>query len=1440
MAIKFNLDSALGKQSDQATSFPTPSPSGNSLLKKVKFNIDSIVHKKVPPPADAATHYLNPLNPDYEQQKNAPMPETSMWKNVFSKDTYSLDRIGPQIDKLANTTNKYVRDPLLAAGGFVGSAIEATEKAFQVPTGVLTGHQTIKEAYFNAKTIGRMMRDLEAMNTGPRYKGSLLEIYANEKHGIPNVPIEETPQQREQRLNNTEMITNAFVDTMFSIALGGEIAAPTPKTLEITPQMAQNALKNPDFIPTPEVKAALEDVAKGTTNLKLTGTQSPGMWQEIIGKYVLGGNPEKPTTSLEATPKPQPGSLAELGGNSRPASQIALEDALNAGDLAKAHKIVDAIPKDDPYKASMESLLAREGGFPKTTGPSMPVAPPTAGINAVPTFEVPKPVSVTPRGGGEPVDITPITFHQGPQAVFEQNPLLAEMENFKDEVLQELQGAKAGRRIPVRDADGYITDVISDPSTFPDFIPENLRKSSIVKPVVDHIENGTLPTTPNQIELYKIVAERMGITEPVKDIFTQVNNAVDSLDEKQAIAEINNIIKQAEEEANAIKSTDESAKLNFDIAKAKALVSRVAANPEIKSEATPVPDVKQAEIQSQEPVSIQGGQANEPAASVTPPLSEPKGQILPTEPTGAPAAEPEKSSVTLTAVPIPGLREFVEQDLKPFIEASGSGFIDSVRLLAHVVSPPSGVKSDTLDKVMKMLGERNRLDFVLGETTKSIDKIFNAMSKEEQITFIDRMKQGIEQPTKELQAIADMMREIDTNNWKLAAEFNPTIAWKENHFRVLWKKIPGQDVEKSFLRFFSKRPLQGTRGFLRHSTLDTMSEGIAKGGIPYSYNPMVMFRIAQSDIQKYITAQRMWAGLDKTLIKHGEIVPEGKARIDDRIAKMYFSFVDDGQPRVGGGDYYVDEGDARILNNFLSHDYIREVAAGRSLFWVKNATTAVELSLSPFHAIFETIEASGSSIGLGLQKIFNQGKVVAGVKDILTAPFASYLDSKLGGAAIRFVTKGDIANDKGMQKFLKQYPEADQLIEDLFAGGAKLKMHEDYRNNTVQTFKENVGSGNYIGGALRALPALNDTIMKPLFDIFIPRVKIGRFLREYSNALAENSDALEAGEMTRGTLARKTWAFVEDRFGEMNFDNLFWNRTFKSAMQLMFRSVTWKWGNLRASGGAFFGQAKEFYDAAREMRAPRLTPKMAWFLGMTIATATVATIVQYASIQEYPKDLKDLVFPRIDKKGRRVSTPSYWRDLLSLKAGPGKYVVHGLSGFIGKIVEDWQNRDYYGNQIYSPYDPMWKKFTKAGINFIPKPFSIQSALNSEGKDKIYGYFGFTKAPAYVTNTKVQNSIYDLYNKRFGGGIKSELQSERSDIYKKYRALLDAGDKEEAKTLKNQAIKDKIATERGFDQVSNGQPADVYMFNRLPQDDKDHLIKMMTDDEKKYYKVKTKK
>jgi hypothetical protein len=164
---------------------------------------------------------------------------------------------------------------------------------------------------------------------------------------------------------------------------------------------------------------------------------------------------------------------------------------------------------------------------------------------------------------------------------------------------------------------------------------------------------------------------------------------------------------------------------------------------------------------------------------------------------------------------------------------------------------------------------------------------------------------------------------------------------------VLWKKIPGGE-EKSTWIGKAHRGLRGSMGQHKQHTLDTMSEGIEMGGIPYSYNPVEMFKLAQADLWKLTTTLKAWkwakdAGFVEFVPGPFPKVPDGMTWLDDSIANIYF-------PAASGEGWSPAEsmpsrqGFGRLLNNYLSIDHVRQTKLGRGLLWIKNFTTSLELS----------------------------------------------------------------------------------------------------------------------------------------------------------------------------------------------------------------------------------------------------------------------------------------------------------------------------------------------------------------------------------------------------------------------------------------------------------------------------------------------------------------
>lgn len=816
---------------------------------------------------------------------------------------------------------------------------------------------------------------------------------------------------------------------------------------------------------------------------------------------------------------------------------------------------------------------------------------------------------------------------------------------------------------------------------------------------------------------------------------------------------------------------------------------------------------------------------------------------------------PEPKSIIKAAGGVltpPYAQEFFEHDVKPTLERIAGGTKDALKWIVNTLSPKTGVSNKAIDTITKNLNGRNEAAAALDKAVGTIEKMFDKMKEPERVDFIDRIKRGIKQPTKELQDIADMYKQLDKDLYDEVAKHKGALPFKEDHFRVLWEKIPGSTNGKERKLFgLARRPLEGSKGFMKKATLLDMSEGMAKGGVPVSTNPMTLFKLANADAMKFITASRMFDALKDDgfvkFVKSGQDVPDGFVKINDKIANVYFP-VKEGLVKTG--EYYIEENAGRLVNNHLSVDHIRSGSVGRGLMEIKNLYTAAELGLSGYHASAIALEGVSSDIGRGLRKMVNLGlrgdyKMAGeGIMDILKAPFSPKITFSLGRSTIKLATVKDFENSDFGKKFLKANPEAEQYIHDFFMGGGLMKQSEDLKAQAFKGLKEQAGKDNYIGAALRAIPALNEMVMSPLFDRYIPAMKVGMFMKEFPLALEEQKGRIASGKTTREAIARKTISFIDDRLGEMNFDNLFWDRTFKTASQLMLRSVTWKLGNLRAMGGAPVEQAQEFYNAAREKRAPLLEPKLAWVFGLATMQVALAGVTQYMFTGTYPKTIKDLIAPRIDNKDdkQRVILPTYVKDVMHLsEKGPVDYAKSSLSGDVSKLADVWSNSDFQKYQIYSPGESLWENTKDITGYVLPKPISISNVQKSikQGDSKAemaMSFFGLNKAPKYLTEPLIENKIFDLYN--IHEGVKSKGQKEQADVKNEIKTLYKRGKVEDAEKLANESIERGLLKRSQIAYLkshkNSSESAAQYFFTQLPDDDKVHLYNQMSEQERKEF------
>jgi hypothetical protein len=174
------------------------------------------------------------------------------------------------------------------------------------------------------------------------------------------------------------------------------------------------------------------------------------------------------------------------------------------------------------------------------------------------------------------------------------------------------------------------------------------------------------------------------------------------------------------------------------------------------------------------------------------------------------------------------------------------------------------------------------------------------------------------------------------------------------------------------------------------------------------------------------------------------------------------------------------------------------------------------------------------------------------------------------------------------------------------------------------------------------------------------------------------------------------------------------------------------------------------------------------------------------------------------------------------------------------FVEMWNNRDYFGRDIYDVNAPEYQQayqFAKHifGDQFSPITISgSKRAIETGGtytKDVPLSFLGFGPAPAYASRTPTQNRISYLYQRHVSPYSKSEPQTDVDEQKRQartaYRLAQTNNDKEGMQEAAN------MMADAGIKKAPK-YPGDVSMFKSLPDADQLAILKSAPKDEREKY------
>jgi hypothetical protein len=467
------------------------------------------------------------------------------------------------------------------------------------------------------------------------------------------------------------------------------------------------------------------------------------------------------------------------------------------------------------------------------------------------------------------------------------------------------------------------------------------------------------------------------------------------------------------------------------------------------------------------------------------------------------------------------------------------------------------------------------------------------------------------------------------------------------------------------------------------------------------------------------------------------------------------------------GEYYALEGAANVLNNYLSPGLRGKSAVFRAAMGAGNLLNQAQLGLSAFHLGFTSLDASVSKLALGLQHL-SDGNVSEFAKHLALTPLAP----------IENLVRGD----KVLREWMRPGSAGGNIpaiVDAMQSAGGRAGMDRFYQTTWVKAAATAFREGNYLGAAVRGPFAALEALSAPIMQWIVPRQKMGIFADMAKRELAKLPPGASVDDVRK--VMGRAWDSVDNRMGQLVYDNLFWNKTAKDVGMASIRSLGWNLGTLRELGGGALDALMQGKKALSGVK-PELTYRTAYVAALPILTGILGATYQYLATGSGPTTARDMYFPKTgekddDGKDLRVSFPSYMKDLYAYEHNPGQTLLHKLHPDIGMMADMFRNQDYYGNQIRNEDDPVMQQLldlgSYAGKQFVP--FGIRNATQAGSvRGSIMPFIGVTPAPKSVLNTQAEELAGELARESMPVGGKTKEAAEKAANVRQVRKGFAAG------------------------------------------------------------------
>jgi hypothetical protein len=765
------------------------------------------------------------------------------------------------------------------------------------------------------------------------------------------------------------------------------------------------------------------------------------------------------------------------------------------------------------------------------------------------------------------------------------------------------------------------------------------------------------------------------------------------------------------------------------------------------------------------------------------------------------------------------------------------------------ISQGQRLTSESRGIVRQNLAELARKQVVAEKAMEGEARRMDKLPLEAKYDFINRMERGQKQASPANQTLADTLRRmLDTKRTEVQELGTGALQnFIENYFPHIWERPDA--AAQVLARIYSRRPLAGPKGFLKQRSIPTFEEGIAEGLKPVSDNPVTLTLLKLHEMDRYVFGQKILAEYKASGLAHfvpfGERPPDGYAKINDSIARaLQYSESEHGY--IVRGEYYAPEPAARTINRYLSPglaEGLRRVGYNRAALAYEvargfgNTLNQAQLGLSAFHGVFTSVDSMISDTALGLERI-TRGEPRKAVLPLLrVASFMSPIETYLTGSKVL----------KEYERPGTQGAHIAAIVDALEKGGGRARMDSFYKSDAVNSFWK-AFERRSPSVAWRWLPAFFEYAARPLMEHTVPRMKLGVF-HNLAQMELERHEVPSEGKLFSTSEAQvreamgKAWDSVDNRMGQLVYDNLFWNRAAKDLGMVAIRSLGWNIGTVREIGGGLLDVARQPVRAALGEKM-EVTHRMAYSVALPITVGWIGAVIGYLATGQRPQELKDYFFPRTGRmlpngEPERFNIPSYIKDVLEVAKQPVRTVTGKLHPLVHATVDFLENKDFEGREIRHPDDPLVKQLADS-LGFAASqllPISARTALRQREsgaslRRQGLSFFGFNPAPRNITRTRAETLALELGQRYAPQGPLTAEQYDRREM--SHQLLEKLRNKDITGSQVVQAVRDGKITERDARRIiqNSHRPPIVSTFHRLPLEDALKVWDVATPEERK--------